>query len=164
MGYDLRAVNPKDQEQSEFHMGAFSFPVILDITSGLFPAAFGKGQWYMPANVGEVDGRFNGNYPGPLSNDNFEVTEEEAKIMARFSRNWARIQRDLPEENRTSSLFEGNKGKDGIKREDMMALLMAASRGQVPGEPWPAKVRDDFVVKIEEFADWAEQSGGFTIG
>lgn len=164
MGYDLSALNPKDPEKSDFHLGAFSFPMILEITSGLYPAVFGKGQWYMPANVGEVDERFRASYPPPLANDNFKVTEEEAKIMARFSRNWARIQRDLPEENRTNSLFEGNKGKDGIKREDMMALLMAAARGQAPGEPWPPKIRDDFVDKIEEFANWAEQSGGFTIG
>ena len=48
MGYDLAALNPKDPEQSDFHMGAFSFPVILEITSGLYPVLHRNGQYYMP--------------------------------------------------------------------------------------------------------------------
>ena len=119
-------------------------------------------------------------YPPDLSNDGFAVTEEEANIMARFCRNWVRVQRSLPEESRTKSLFTGEKGSTGIKLEDLEVKIAKyglrkediqnmVARGNPPTElitlimhsegeePWPAKVRDDFVEKIENFAGWAEQ-------
>lgn len=184
MGYDLAALNPKDPEQSDFHLGAFSYPVILEITSGLFPALHYKGQYYLPAHADEADERYKGcDYPPELANDGFVVTDEEAKIMARFCRNWARVQRTLLEANRTKSFLQGEKGRTGVKREDMEAQIAKygltsediqrmMARGTPPVElmslimrdaedPWPSKVRDDFVDKIEQFADWAEQSGGY---
>ena len=30
-------------------------------------------------------------------------------------------------------------------------------------DPWPVKIRTDFTDKFEEFAKWADKSGGFEI-
>lgn len=188
MGYDFRALKPLDKEKTDFHLGAFSFPVILEFTSYLWPTVHHQGQWYMPGKAGKIDERFKeAKYPPNLSNDGFVVKEDEARIMARFCRNWVLVQRSLPEENRTESFFQGEKGREGVKLEDLEAMLAKygltsgfiksmMDKGQPPIElmtlimraeecdHWPLKVRDDFVDKIEEFADWADQSGGFTIG
>jgi len=151
MGYDLTALNPKDPEQTDFHLGAFSYPVILEITSGLFPALHHQGQYYMPGGI--EDERFkDAKYPPELANDGFVVTDEEAKIMARFCRNWVRVQRSLPEENRSTSFFEGEKGREGVKREDMEAKIakygltiediqrMMARTGNSPSSPVTALI------------------------
>ena len=43
---------------------------ILEITSGLYPSLHHKGQWYMPAGIGEVDERFKDKeYPPELAMD-----------------------------------------------------------------------------------------------
>jgi hypothetical protein len=152
MGYDLKALNA---EVEGFSMGAFSWPVILEFCSYLWPMAHDGGRWY---RVTGIDPRFDGDYPPVLSNDGFEVNAEEARIMARLCRNFVAVQRTLPDENMASGL----KGKATWKREDVAELLKKAMSDSKPG-PWPLKIRVDFTDKIAAFADWADRSGGFTI-
>jgi hypothetical protein len=152
MSYDFR---PRNEEAGEFHLGAFSWPFLLEACGYLFPAIHRGGQWYQAPND---DPRFQGEYPETLSNDGFAVTEEEAQIIARIARNFVAIQRTLPEENRGAGLMKQME----INREDLLARMREVLYGSDP-QPWPLKIRDDFVEKFAAFADWAEQSGGFEI-
>jgi hypothetical protein len=155
LGYDL---SPKNTKLEAFHFGAFSWGPLLEACGYLFPCIQDGGRWYC---VWGTDPRMpeGDTYPTLLSNDGFTVTAEEAKIMARIARNVVAVQRSLPEENRghgtTATQME-------FRREDVQELLMRAMSGAAPG-PWPVKIRDDFTEKYEQFADWAEQSGGFEI-
>lgn len=157
MGYTLQARN---KDAGSFDFGAFSFPVLLEACGYLFPAIQGGGRWYQ---VGGMDERFASDYPGIISNDGFSVTAEEARIMARIARNFAAIQRSLPEEHRGGGLTTSEKGREGITRDDLIAALQGAMSGQRGPEPWPLKIRDDFTEKFERFAEWADRSSGFRI-
>lgn len=150
MGYDFR---PKNKAAGDFALGAFTWPVLLEAAGYLFPSIHSGGQYYA---VTDTDPRFRGDYPGILANDGFKVTADEARILARIARNFVAIQRSLPEEHRSQELMHK---AGGITRDDLIAALTG------PGKPavWPAKVRDDFVEKVEQFAAWAEKSGGFEI-
>ncbi len=154
MGYDLTAKNP---DVDEFHFGAFSWPVLLEACGCLWPSLHSGGQWYC---VFEAEPRFEGcSYPPPLANDGFEVTAEEARIMARMARNFVAIQRTLPDDHISGGLT----GKPEFRREDVEAILKKAMTGRSLDEKWPVKVRADFTDRFEKFADWAERSGGFEI-
>lgn len=136
MGYDLSANNP---ELDDFHFGAFSWTVLLETFGSLFPSIHKDGQFYV---VLGADPRMpEGDQGSRLSsNDGFPVTDEEAKIMARMTRNYVLIQRSLDDTHKTDTT------------------------GPMPfKEPWPCKIRADWVDKYEQFADWAEKSGGFAI-
>jgi hypothetical protein len=152
MGYDFRA---KNADAGDFHLGAFSFPVLLEACGYLFSSIHRGGQWYRTFGT---DPRMGDSYPLILSNDGFEVTEEEAKIMARIARNFVAIQRTLPDENTGSGIAS----RPSFKRDDVVKLLAHAMYDVKPG-PWPIKIRPDFVDKFEKFADWMEKSGGFEI-
>lgn len=154
MGYDLTA---KNSAAGGFHFGAFSFPVVLEVCNYLFPVVHGGGRWYA---VFGVDPRMprGDTYPAVLSNDGFEVTAEEARIMARFCRNFVAVQRSLPDENRPDDM----RGKAEFNRDDVVALMQRAMHGTDPG-PWPVKIRADFIDTIERFVEWAEKSEGFAI-
>ena len=153
MGYDLESKN-----NGSFHFGAFTFPVLLDACGYLWPCIGSGSQWYC---VWGADSRMpdGDDYPRLRSNDGFEVTEEEAKIMARVARNFVAIQRSLPETHRGTGTADT---QVEFKREDIAKSLMKGMFGG-PDGPWPRKVRDDFVDRFEEFAEWAEDSGGFAI-
>ena len=138
MGYDLIGRN---KINGDFAFGAFSFPILLEACGYLFPCIHNKGQWFC---VFGVDKRMpkGDNYPRILSNDGFEVTEEEAKIMARIARNFVIIQENIEEKKHKDSDFVS----------------------PLPNQyHWPMKIRDDFVDKFRKFADWAEKSKGFKI-
>jgi len=152
MGYDLR---PRNEAAGDFHFGAFSFPVLLEACGYLFSAVHSGGRWYCTFGV---DPRMGDHYPLILSNDGFEVTDEEAKIMARIARNYIAIQRTLPDENTS----EGLQGKKAFRRDDLLGLMHKAMHPEAP-PAWPLKIRGDFIDKFEKFAEWAEQSGGFAI-
>ena len=152
VGYDFR---PKNPEAGDFHLGAFSFPVLLEACGYLFSSIQRGGQWYCAFGN---DPRMGDKYPMILTNDGFVVTEEEAKIMARIARNLVLIQRTLPDEN----LGKGMSSQPSFKREDVEKLLIAAMHDRKP-DIWPLKIRPDFVDKFEKFADWMEKSGGFEI-
>lgn len=154
MGYDLAA---KNEETGDFHFGAFSFPILLEACGYLWPCVQGGSQWFCAFGV---DPRMpeGDDYPRLLSNDGFEVTDEEAKIMARIARNFVAVQRRLPDDNKPQDA----RGKAEFKRDDLVALMNKAMFGGST-EPWPVKIREDFTDKFEKFADWAEKSGGFAI-
>lgn len=158
MGYDFEP----DNDVEWFHLGAFSWPVLLEYAFGtLFPTMHGGGQWYccfgLDERMPEGD-----DYPRIISNDGFHVTEEEAKIMARMTRNFVAIQKSLPEDNRPGgATIEGS--AEGFKKDDVMKALIRGMHGNVQTGPWPVKIRDDFTEKFERFAEWMETSGGFKI-
>lgn len=117
-------------------------------------AVFGLDERMPAAPSGE-------SYPAILSNDGFAVTAEEANILARIARNLVAIQRSLPEENKVAGITSG---KPSMDREDVVKALMLGMHGiRDNGDPWPVKVREDFVDKFEAFAEWAPRSGGFRI-
>lgn len=160
MPYDLEPVNAA---AGSFRFGAFSFPILLEACGCLFACVHNGAKWFcnFPA-----DPRLRGKNPDgsglsypTLLGGGFDVTEEEARIMARMARNFATIQNILPEKNRDS----GIPSKEHFDRADLVELIAEAMAGTKAG-PWPVKVRDDFTAKIAAFADWAPKSGGFRIG
>ncbi len=157
MSYDLR---PKNKKAGEFTFGAFSFPVLLEACGYLFACIHNGGQWYCPFGV---DPRMPAGdaYPRILSNDGFPVTAEEARIMARVARNVVAVQRTLPDPTPEELVGAGMKQKTVFERKDVEELLIRAMSGAA--EHWPLKIRSDFTDRFEQFADWAERSGGFAI-
>jgi hypothetical protein len=156
MGYDL---TPNNTDAGRFHFGAFSFPVLIDACGYLWPVASDKGRWYC---VFGADPRMpqGDDYPRLISNDEFPVTEFEAQVMARVARNFVAVQRSLPESHRGSGTLST---QESFNREGLEQTLLRAMSGAPPG-PWPVKIRDDFTALFERFAEWAERSGGFTVG
>jgi hypothetical protein len=159
MPYDLTPVN---REAGAFRFGAFSFVVLLEACGYLFTCVHGPAQWFC---VWEADERMNGAHPDgskdpypAILGGGFDVSDEEARIMARMARNFAAVQRKLPEENRAQDL----RSKPRFDRADVLHLLTKAMAGGQAG-PWPTKVRDDFTARIERFAEWAPRSGGFHV-
>jgi hypothetical protein len=156
MGYDLC---PRNKELEEFHFSSFSFPLLIEACGYLFACVHNGSQYcFVPG----VDKRMpvGDTYPRLLSNDRFPVTAEEARIMARIARNFVAIQRTLPDENKPDDA----RSKMEWRKEDLLAALNKGMFGAAAAEPWPVKIREDWTNKFEEFADWADKSGGFTIG
>ena len=83
------------------------------------------------------------NYPAIICNCGFEITEEEAKVLARIARNYAAIQRTVPE----PSEEERNRP---ISTPEYL-------------QPFPKLIRHDWIELYEQFAEWAEQSQGFKV-
>lgn len=159
MPYELEPVNP---DAGPFRFGAFSFPVLLEACGYLFACAHNGSKWYAnfpadPRMEGENPDGSDTPYPALLGGG-FDVTEEEARIMAHMARNFVAIQKGLPEENRGN----GMRSKSRFDRADLVTLIAEAMSGAKTG-PWPEKVRDDFTEKISGFASWAPRSGGFHI-
>lgn len=133
MGYDLKASN---KAVGWFHFGAFSWLTFTENLGYLFPVIQKSAQWYC---VWGADERMpvGDTYPRLIGNDGMRITADEARTMARMARNYVAVQRSLTPETQ---------GTDCL------------------GNPkWPQKTREDFVDKIEAFAEWAEKSRGFTI-
>ena len=80
----------------------------------------------------------------PVSNDGFDVSKEDALIMARLFRGYVFVKRGLVE--------EWNKMPEKEKTQ-IQSLL--GKRVTPPAE--------DFLAKIEALADFCEQSEGFNI-
>lgn len=136
MGYDFAPTN----DIEGFYLGAFSWPILAENCFGSYFTCIHKGaRWFF---VKGVDERMGDEYPLLISNDNFPVTAEESLVIARMVRNYVAMQRSLSDDQ-----FEEEK----MDTPDYARI-------------WPFKMRTDFVDKFEKFADWAERSGGFTIG
>jgi hypothetical protein len=157
MSYDLA---PNNKTLKTFTLGAFSFPILLEACGYLWPCIHNGGQYYCAFGA---DPRMpNGDsYPKLLSNDGFPVTAAEARIMARIARNLVAIQRTLPDPTPEELKGAGYAQKTTFQREDVEEMLLRAMGGGK--ENWPMKIRTDFTDKFEQFADWADKSGGFKI-
>jgi hypothetical protein len=82
-------------------------------------------------------------YPAIICNCGFEITEEEARVLARIARNYAAIQKTLSEPSEEEE-------NQPITVPDYL-------------RPFPRYIRRDWVELYERFAEWAEQSQGFKI-
>ncbi|MEK3787582.1 hypothetical protein [Paenibacillus sp. FSL K6-1230] len=140
MAYDFMRRNP---EAGDFRLGVVAWPALIEYAFGcLFPCMSKNGRWAYSA---KTDKRFKTehNYPILLSNSRMRVTSAEAKVMARMTRNFVAIQRTLDDSHYNND------------------VLFDAPEWE---KKWPQKIHDTWIEEYEKFADWAEKSGGFTIG
>lgn len=137
MGYDLlprnKAIAPKNGM-------IFTWPVILEVTGagylfGYGPFTFDGGKYVYDSS--RTDG-------SPVSNDGFEVTKEDALIMARLFRGYVFVKRAIREE--------------WDKKTEAEKICITSCLGN-KAEP-PA---EEFLRKIEKLAEFCEQSEGFNI-
>lgn len=116
MAYNLSPNNPELSE--DFRLDTPSWRILFDAFGYLFPKLHDPERFH----------------------DGFSVTDYEAKIMARMTRNYVNTQR-----------------------------LLNEPRGLVPYplsfplRPLPEKIQPIYVDIFEKFACWAERSGGFTV-
>lgn len=135
MGYDLRPINKKI---GGIRFGAFVWPDMLRETGMGYVLGYGKG-------IEPFTYVYNtGNNGSPSSNDGYRVYAAEAIAMAKVARGYVSVHRfinklydEMPPEKREK--YEGNK--------------------IVYGQP----ECEAFLRKLEEFAEFAEKSSGFTI-
>lgn len=137
MGYDLI---PKKEGVDSKHGMIFTWPIILNETGACY--LFGYGDHTFSPGKYIYDG--SQKEGSPVSNDGFEVTKEEACIMARLFRRDVFVKRALKEE--WDQLSE---------REQIMIKSMLREKADPPAE--------EFLHKIEILADFCEQSEGFNI-
>ena len=137
MGYDLI---PKKKGVDCKSGMIFTWPVILNETGACYLFGYGD-HTFSPGKYIYVGSRKDGS---PVSNDGFEVTKEEACIMARLFRGYVSVKRELKEE--WDQLSE--QGQIKIKS-------MLGEKAEPPAE--------EFLHKIEMLADFCEQSEGFNI-
>lgn len=152
MVYDLEANN---KDLKPFRM-AGDWLHLLAQCGSYFTCIHSGARWYMmfdermtthyhPSDDDEA-GRIqviDKSYPAIICNCGFEVTEEEAKVLARIARNYAAIQRTLAEPTESEQ-----------DRYDAMPDYLRS---------FPKYIRRDWVERYEEFAEWAEQSRGFKV-
>jgi hypothetical protein len=150
MVYDL---SPNNKELKVFRLSGWAH--LLEQCGAYFSCMSQGARWYMLRDErmtthyhdinddGEAELIRDSDYPAIICNCGFEVTEEEAKVLARIARNYAAIQRTLP------ALTEEERG--------MPITTPSYLR------PFPQPIRDDWVENFEQFAEWAEQSQGFKI-
>lgn len=137
MGYNLI---PKKAGVQEKNGMVFTWPIILQETGAGY--LFGYGTNTFDPYVYIYDGsRPDGN---PVSNDGFEVTKEEALIMARLFRGYVKVKRELREQ-----------WEKKPENEKVMVKSMFGSKAEPPAEI--------FLQKVEALAEFCEQSEGFNI-
>ncbi|EPL7677462.1 hypothetical protein RG089_000597 [Elizabethkingia anophelis] len=144
MGYDLIA---KKKDAEDLSIGAFSWPHMLQETGMGY--VLGYGANFKPGTYVYQSGRKG----SPSSNDGYRVTSFEAKAMAAVARGYVSVNRfinkqyeEMPEDERKgyeNALYHGD---EGIVRKLYL-------------QP----VSEDYLKKLEKFADFAEKSGGFEI-
>lgn len=134
MGYHLK---PKNKELDYFSFGAFSWSWLLKSGAGLAVNVTRglepSSYYYIPDKKGR----------SPQSNDGYYVTSKNAKLMAQLTR----------------VIVNGEHifARDWEKLSDDRKNFFSNSLG-IQGA-----VRDDFLDRAEQFADWAEKSKGFWI-
>lgn len=151
MGYDLIARKPRDPEKSEFHFGAFTFPWLLDegvgLVIGCAPARGPVDFSYTPDSQGRC----------PRYNDGFHVTVAQAKMMAAIARGL--VLRDRFIYNEWLTLARGD-AETALK-------LIEEQRDLPKAHPshglYRVPANEKLLAQMEAFADFAEQSGGFSI-
>jgi len=137
MGYDLR---PRHKEIGDFHFGAFNWGWMLDAGVGL---VLGAGPSIKPATF-----RYSHDKKGrcPYYNEGFHVTSKDAKTMALIAYGLVSVEK--------GKWSEWNSFTDDEKRTIEEPRMSGVYR---------RPVREDFIEKVERFATWAVQSGGFWI-
>lgn len=137
MGYDL--IPKKEGGASKSGM-ILTWPVILQETGAGYLFGYGMNTFDPGRYI------YDGSRPdgSPVSNDGFDVSKEDALIMARLFRGYVFVKRGLVE--------EWNKMPEKEKTQ-IQSLL--GKRVTPPAE--------DFLAKIEALADFCEQSEGFNI-
>ncbi len=139
MGYDLV---PRNKAVGDFYFGAFGWGWFLDQGAG-WPIGYFKGL-----TVGSYHYTETRNGGSPASNDGFRVTAKEAKEMAKLAR-WIASDWD-------AVALHHAKLPESVQKERTDFASRSSYLYRTP-------VRADWVVKIKEFADWAEKSAGFGI-
>lgn len=137
MGYDLI---PKKKGVDCKSGMIFTWPVILNETGACYLFGYGD-HTFSPGKYIYDGSRKDGS---PVSNDGFEVTKEEACIMARLFRGYVSVKRGLKEE------WDQLSEQAQIKIKSMLG-----EKAEPPAE--------EFLHKIEMLADFCEQSEGFNI-
>lgn len=136
MGYDF---TPKNKKAGDYHIGAFSWPQMLDAGLGL---VLGTGQGFKPAEFIYIT------RPDKLCvqyNDGARVTASECKDLAKVARWIAAVQDARIKQWATVPADEQRR--------------MSDDKNGIYKLPW----HPDTVQKFRNFADWCEKSGGFKI-
>ncbi|GHV31570.1 hypothetical protein FACS1894177_06450 [Bacteroidia bacterium] len=137
MGYDLISKS-KDVGFQPTGM-LFTWPQILNETGAGYLFGYGINT------VGPGSYIYNGlRGPGsPVSNDGFDVTDYEAKVMARLFGGYVFVKRAIREH------------WDALSEMERRAILDINSNRCPPST--------EFINKVESLIDFCENSGGFTI-
>lgn len=144
MGYDLIARNKKAKIK-EFAFGLFSWPILLQETGmgyviGYGPSMEPNSYNYIPRTANEGS---------PVSNDGYIVTSSQAKAMALVAKGFV-----------SSNRFINNQWSE-IPEERQIEMRKAVNYNRAPlYRQWYS---EEHLVKLEKFAEFANQSGGFTI-
>lgn len=137
MGYDLI---PKKEGVDSKHGMIFTWPVILNKTGACYLFGYGN-HTFSPGKYIYDGSRKDGS---PVSNDGFEVTKEDAIVMARLFRGYVSVKRALRKE-----------WDKKPENEQVMIKSILGKKAEPPAE--------EFLHKIEMLADFCEQSEGFNI-
>lgn len=144
MSYDLR---PRNKKVNEIRFGAFIWPMMLQETGMGFVLGYG-------ANIQPASYVYNAGRKGsPVSNDGYRVTSSESKAMAAVCRGYVSVKRFINKQYEDASDEQKNSWK---------SALYQGEEGLVK-KLYEQEVSEDFLAKLEEFAEFAEQSNGFGI-
>lgn len=142
MSYDLK---PRNKKIDGIRIGTFSWPMYLQLTGMGY--LFGYGESMNPAEyVYQTRGK---DLSSPVSNDGFRVTSDEAKIMAKIARGYISVNRWIQKE------WEKFPEEEQERRKAINAF-----DGKYT---FKKPLHSDHLDKLEIFAEFAENSGGFTI-
>lgn len=135
MSYDLK---PRNKNIEELRIGAFTWPIILQDTGMGYILGYGK-------NI--TPGSYiyqQGNNGSPVSNDGYKVSSFEAKAMAKIARGYISVKKFI---NKQYDEMQSNTREQYMNYKDL----------------YEQPISIDFLNIIENFADFAEKSGGFEI-
>lgn len=144
MGYDL---TPRNKKAGDYHIGAFSWPMMLDAGLGL---VLGTAPGFKPAEFIYLS------RPDNLCvqyNDGARVTAAECKDLAKVARWIAAVQEGRIRQWEKVPDEEKDRMKAANKR------LESEGRSALYKLPW----HPDVVKSFRDFADWCEKSRGFKI-
>lgn len=144
MGYDLISKNNKSKIR-EYTIGAFSWPMFLSETGMGYILGYGDGM--KPASYVYSTLKKAGS---PVSNDGYMVTASQSKAMAMVARGFISVNRFI------------NKQWGELTEEErirMDGLKIPGSDKELYKKGW----HEDRLVQLENFAEFAEQSQGFSI-
>jgi hypothetical protein len=140
MSFDLMPIK-KDLEEISF--GAFTWPVMLDETGMGYVLGCGPGR-----SVGQYVFVPDKNGASPRTNDGYKVSAAEARMMAVIARGYVSVKRFI------------NKEWDALLPHERKGQEQAKYNGRPLYQPYTS---EEFLKRLERFADFAEKSGGFKI-